>query len=144
MNFDGMKKLVLDLFLAHTNATAQLCCKEELGFIFKLLLQRCEKVNIENNYKVVAYCIIHFATLFKKKKTTVGLEQTDTCGRCISQVLYKEQMVCSNQIIRGGFNKATIYKGLGKVQGNHRGSAVSIKLSTKKLILLNCGVGEDS
>lgn len=71
MNFDGMKKLVLDLFLAHTNATAQLCCKEELGFIFKLLL-RCEKVNIENNYKVVAYCIIHFATLFKKKNNNCG------------------------------------------------------------------------
>ena len=53
-------------------------------------------MNIENNYKVVAYCIIHFATLSLKKTVVQGLEQTDTCGRCISQVLYKEQMVCSN------------------------------------------------
>ena len=26
----------------------------------------------ENNYKVVAYCIIHFATLFKKKNNNCG------------------------------------------------------------------------
>lgn len=38
MNFDGTKKLVSELYLAHTKSTAQLCCKEELDFIFKLLL----------------------------------------------------------------------------------------------------------
>lgn len=55
------KGLFSELYLAHTNSTAQLCCKEELGFIFKLLLQPWEKVNIKNNYHIVAYCVINFA-----------------------------------------------------------------------------------
>lgn len=45
-------------------------------------------MNIKNNYKVVAYCIINLTAFFKT--AVQGWEQADTCGRCISQGLHKE------------------------------------------------------
>lgn len=91
-------------------------------------------MNIKNNYQVVAYCIINFALKKKQKKNKAvvqGREQTDTCGRCISQGLYKKQMAHPSWIIRGGFNKGTIYKGLG----NRRDSVALRRLVIARIFI---------